>query len=123
MKEDFSAALTIQELRLDRITKDQVKKEGLEFLARLSQSLHQDSSSSTIIKPPEEFHLHDMKFCDYELGSPNDRRRIVVFGARGKFYECETVALKKPSSADGFIRLFTIQQSFLASLTVYGSSS
>ncbi len=118
IREDFSATLLIKELSLDQRTEQQVRQNGLKLLANVSagfQSDLADRGTATGIDP-KEFDIDGKQFCSYETGSAMARKRIVVFMARGKYYECEARALKGNWTADDLNRMFSIQQSVLGSL-------
>lgn len=117
IREDFSAALTVQELRLDRLSLQRVEREGLPLLARISAGFHPaDKSVIPSSLELKEFELGGNKFCSYELPVSEGRSRVVVFGAKGKYYECEAHTLKGRWTGDELVRMFTAQQSVLASL-------
>lgn len=115
IKDDLSAALSIKELNLDRVTALRVEKDGLGLLAHISAGLHQSGpDSATVAVAPREFEMQGKKFCSYEIVNGGKRTRIVVFSAHGKFYECEAVPVKGQRPADELARMFTAQQTFLA---------
>ena len=116
IREDFSAALTMKELKLNPLTIQQVKKEGLELLARLSSRFQAENISGQTITP-QEFEIRGKKYCSYEIGAGSERRRIVVFAAGGKYYECEARTMKGIWSATELTYLFITQQTVLSSLT------
>jgi hypothetical protein len=117
-KEDFSATLTVKELHLDRLSTKKVEDSGLKLLAYLSAGLQDEVRlSSDMAIEPKEFEIHGRKFCSYELRTTNNAtKRIVVFEAHGKFYECEASSVKGTWSKENLDRLFTVQQTMLASL-------
>ena len=116
IREDFSATLLIKELSLDQRTEQQVRQNGLKLLAHVSAGLQTDHGTDTVIDP-KEFDIDGKQFCSYETGSMMGRKRIVVFMARGKYYECEARAVKGNWTADDLNRMFSIQQSVLGSLS------
>ncbi len=116
IRDDFSATLAVRELKLDRLAARQVEREGLKLLALVSSGMHGETSSG----PPQalrEFEMQGKKFCSYELQSGKVRTRIVVFAARGRYYECEAQPVKGIWSADDVARMFTAQQTLLWSMT------
>lgn len=115
LKEDFTATLTVRELLLDRLSIQRVQKEGLETLAYISAGLQFSDVKNPKLEP-FKFKLNDKKFCSYELTLEAERKRIVVFAIKGKYYECESYPLKGEWSAADLTRLFTIQQTVLASI-------
>ena len=117
IKDDLSATVGVKELSLDSPASLRVEKEGPELLAQLDASLRQGGPDSVqLVVSPKVFDMEGKKFCSYEIFAGGKRTRIVVFSARGRHYECEAVAVKRPASASETIRMFTAQQTFLSSL-------
>jgi hypothetical protein len=116
LKEDYSASINIQELRLDQLTAKRVEKEGIKLLAELSLATRQDSVKEKFTDSLKEFKIRGKEFCSYEIKENGNRTRVVVFSAKGKFYECVALTLKGTWQLQEISRLFTIQQSILASL-------
>jgi len=116
LREDISATMTVRELNVDSLTAARIKKEGLELLAILSAG-YQGLKAGTDITNLKEYSLAGKIFCSYETGPENDRRRVVVFRARGKYFECEARILNGNRGSERLQELFTVQQSVLASLT------
>jgi len=116
IREDFSATLLMKELSLDQRTEQQVRQNGLKLLAHVSAGFQSDQGTETGIDP-KEFDIDGKQFCSYETGSAMARKRIVVFMARGKYYECEARAVKGNWTTDDLNRMFSIQQSVLGSLS------
>ncbi len=116
LKEDFSAAITVRELILDRLSSKKVQKDGLETLAFISAGFRSLNSNHLEIKPVT-FKLNGKEFCSYELTTDTIYKRIVVFALKGKYYECESSPLNSQFSKAEIIRLFTIQQTVLSSIT------
>jgi hypothetical protein len=116
IKDDLSATLSIKELKLDRLTSQQVMKEGLKVLVRPSFLLHDDNITGD---GPEvkEFTIAGRKFCSYEQTSQGKRERIVIFAAKEKCYECETAVITSSSSQKEMAQVFTAQQTTLSSLS------
>ena len=121
MNDDVSATLSIRELKLDRLTSEQVNRRGLTLLAHLSQSFHLESAAGTVTEP-QEFELRGKKFCSNEITDGSMRKRVVVFSANGRFYECEAQTVRNNWTGDQYARMFTAQQTFLSSLTYYQAS-
>jgi hypothetical protein len=67
IKEDFSATIVLKELKLDSLTVQHVKKEGLELLARISLRFQAEYNSSQILTL-QEFEIRGKKYCGYEVG-------------------------------------------------------
>jgi len=116
IKEDFSATLTLKELIPDQLAKQQINKEGLMLLAEVS-SKFQTESFSELVNTFQEFNIRGRKFCSYEVGAGSERKRLVVFAAGGKYYECEMRTMKGIWTATELTHLFNTQQTVLSSLT------
>lgn len=118
VKEDFSATLALSAIALDAESDRQVGKDGLALLARISFALQRGiSSTASMTAEPREFDLSGKKFCGYEITDGGTRKRIVVFGARGKYYECIAMSSHPGPGADEATRMFNAQQTLLASLS------
>ena len=117
VKEDFSASLSLEEIHLDRLSAERVDSEGLELLARMSLQFQQGPAAAQFTEPPVEFKLGGTRFCGYEIIVKGERKRIVVFAARGRFYECSAAPLKGVWSDEELTRLFAAQQGLLSSIT------
>ena len=115
IKEDFTATITIRELKLDKLSMQRVSKDGIGLLAHVSAGL-QDGNPSISLIDPEEFEIQGKKFCSYEANNSIGRKRVVIFKAKDKFYECEVHPLKNRWTADDVKGIFTVQQSVLSSL-------
>lgn len=115
IKDDFSAALTFREVKLDPLTVTNVRKEGLSLLASISYGMN--GGDGAVSKDRlQEFAYGSKQYVGYEIGTGTRSRRIVVFTSRGKYYECEIKAVTENWAPAEMNRLFTIQQSVLASL-------
>jgi hypothetical protein len=118
MRDDLSATMGVKEINLDQMAARSVEKGGLELLATISAGLREgDPASPSMVVPPKEFEMRGRRFCSYEIASAGKRARIVVFSARGHYYECEAEPVNGAGSADQIQKMFTAQQTFLASMT------
>jgi hypothetical protein len=115
IKDDFSAALSLRELKLDPLTMKSVQDDGLSLLASISYGSNGDGTPMHD-NQLQEFAYGDKRYVGYEIGSGTQSKRIVVFFSRGKYYECEIKAITGTWTPSEMNRLFTIQQSVLASL-------
>lgn len=115
LREDINATMIVRELIVDSLTAARIKSDGLELLAVLSAGYQGLKIGSDIINL-EEYSLAGEKYCSYEAGAENDRRRVVVFKARGRYYECEARILNGDRGTNRLRELFSVQQSVLASL-------
>jgi hypothetical protein len=115
MKEDLGATIIVRELTVDSLTAARIRSEGLELLAVLSagyQGLRFERDAMNM----KEFSLGGKKYCSFETGSENNRSRVVVFSALGKYYECEAKILRGEWGSGEIRRLFSVQQSVLSAL-------
>jgi hypothetical protein len=117
IKDDFSAALSIRELKLDALTIKCVQEEGLPLLASISYGMNGDGSSIRD-NQLQKFSYGTKQYAGYEIGSGTQTKRIIVFSAHGKYYECEIRVTSGTWTPQEMNRLFTIQQSVLASLNL-----
>ena len=118
MKDDLSATMGVKEINLDRAAARRVEEDGLEFLATMSAALRQgDASAPSVVVAPKEFEMRGRKFCSYETGGNGKRTRVVVFSAKGRYYECQAEQVNGAGSANDLVKMFTAQQTFLASMT------
>ena len=118
VKDDFSAALTVKELHLDNLAAKRVQKEGPELLARVSMSFQvKDLLSHEAEIQPRRFTMRNREYCGYEFTEGNIRKRVVVFSAKGRYYESMSSAMKGPPAPGDVTQMFSAQQAFLNSLT------
>jgi hypothetical protein len=115
VRDDLSASLALKEIALDRRAAERVSKEGLSLLAKLSAAFRPMPPSAEMPEPVE-FQLAGRPYCAYETGAGVEKRRTVVFEAKGKYYECETRPVKGRWEERDLRNIFSVQQSFLASL-------
>ncbi len=115
VKDDLSATMIVRELTIDSLTAMRIRSKGLELLAILSAG-HQGLDIVRDAIKLKEFSIGNKKYCSYETGLENNRRRVVVFTALGRYYECEARILRGEWGAGDIRRLFSVQQSVLTSL-------
>lgn len=116
VREDFSAVLTVRELHLDQLSSKRVDKDGLRLLASISMAAHNESSQAHSTQSPAEYSLKGKTFCSYEVNENDVQKRIVVFSAKRKYFECEALPIKGSWSRENVTELFSAQQAMLASL-------
>jgi hypothetical protein len=116
LKEDLSATVIVRELNVDSLTAMRIRSEGLKLLAILSAG-YQGLNIEKDIFNLKDYSDGGKKYCSYEIGLENNRRRVVVFKAFNRFYECEARVLKGEWKTDDMRRLFSVQQTVLSSLT------
>ncbi len=117
MRNDLSAGIVFRELNLDQKSKEIVAKEGLEFLAEMSQSFSMTDTSS-LVTDVRLFKLGEKEFCSYEINSGTLFKRYVLFTAENHYYECEASTMKGEWKQPLVTELFVTQQSILASLHI-----
>jgi hypothetical protein len=115
LREDFSASITIRELKLNNFSRDQIEKGGLELLARLSAANYIEDGFPPQVEPIC-FKLKAKEFCSYEISVEGELRRFVLYSAKGRFYECTTRQLKGEWQTTDTQKLFIVQQSILGSI-------
>ncbi len=117
VKNDFSASISLRILSVDPFTLQIIRKEGLEFLAKLSMKFHGTADAKAVtFSEPNVFEFKENKYCEYELFAPDRHERIIVFAAGEKYFECEARAAKGGWSEADVRQLFRTQQSVIASL-------
>lgn len=115
LRDDFSAALAVKEISLDRLSAQRVREQGLRFLAELSLGFRNSPTDRSKKVQVSEFDLNNRKFCGYELRQEGKEwKSIIVFAVKGRYYECE--ALSNNTAPDFVKTIFAAQQAFLSSL-------
>ena len=117
IRDDFAATLSVKELKLDRTSAREVAERGLQLLAQLSFAMQRGiSDKASMIVEPREFEMGGIKYCSYEVSDTGKRKRVVVFSGKGRYFECEAMAVKGILSPEEIVRMFTAQQTLLSSL-------
>jgi len=114
IREDYSATLTIRELRLDRLSDDRVTDNGLTLLASLNAAFEGHTAKLREVK---EYAIGGKKFCGYEFGPSESPGRAVVFAAGAKYYSCTAQRVKGTWSKADYNMLFSAQETVLRSIT------
>lgn len=110
-----SMRIALREISLDEAAVSYYREAEVAQLAALSRTLH-DTAAAVETRGIREFSYGGREFAAYEYGGPDGPRRVVVFSAGGRFYECEAFSdgpLSGPASYGG---LFSAQQAVLRSL-------
>ncbi len=115
VKNDLTASLSLKILSLDRLSAQRVLNEGVMLLAHISAAFHGEALHVQASEL-KEFEFRGKKYCGYELGDGSGRRRIVVFTARSRFYECEARVFGASRSDGELPSVFSAQQTLLSSL-------
>jgi hypothetical protein len=113
VKDDYSATLAIKELRLDRMSEERVRHDGLKLLANLNAALERHRSQMREIR---EYRIDGRSYCGYEYDAAEAPGRVVVFSAREKYYACTARREKGNWSKEEYTALFRAQQAMLSSL-------
>ena len=112
--EDLSATLGVRELKLDRLSSERVKGEGMQLLASLTIAMNDDLTLKN--SEVHDFEIQGRRYAAYESTSKEGKQqRVVVFSAKGKYYECR-VLTSPIATADQLSRLFNAQQTFVSTL-------
>ncbi len=117
LKDGYKATMQIIELHLDALSRREVSSRGLQLLADISISFHNDAASPVVLSSkPKEFKVGGREFCGYEVQDRNVRKRIVVFAANGKYYESTAYPTTTPPTDREIDQLFSVQQTVLSSI-------
>lgn len=116
LRDDFAAGVSVKELHIDPSTASRIDQGGLKLLALASAGLHPDIPATPAVEP-KEFDLKGRTFCGYEYSGEGKLGRVVVFTARGRYFECEARPLKGRWTPADAARLYSVQQTMLSGLT------
>ena len=117
VREDFGAALAVKELHLDALTIKRVQKEGLNLLASVSLSFQSGGKKHIEVELyPKEFTIKNRKYSGYEFNEGITHKRVVVFSAGGRYFECVATPMKGTWTFEQTNTLFAAQQAFLTTL-------
>jgi len=87
-REDYSAVLTFEEIKVDSHTAAAVVREGLLLLANISLSLKlSEESSLVVVKQPEAFTLEGKHFARYAYDVKGEQVNVVLFRVKNRFVE------------------------------------
>lgn len=110
VRDDRMAVIALREIVLDRQSAQRVREEGLTLVAKLSMAFREAGAA-----PLAEYRLRELPVCSFETNAGGERRSVVVFGIRGRYYECE--AASKDASQEAVRSAAEAQRAFLSSLT------
>lgn len=108
-------SIAFREIFLDEAASSYYREAEIAQLAALSRTLH-DSAAAVETGGIREFSYGGREFAAYEYRGKDGPRRVAVFSAGGRFFECEAFSdgpLSGPASYGG---LFSAQQAVLRSL-------
>lgn len=118
VREDYSAMLFFQEIKVDQSTSQLIDRDGLTLLAEISFQLKQaDEPSATLLNNPQEVSTDGKIFCRYEYrsGTQGQNTSVAVFRAMNRYFE-STVLPTKPSPPSNYEQLMNTQQAVLFSM-------
>lgn len=117
VREGYAATLHVAELKLDALAEKEVHSKGLKLLAEVSISFHGEAGHPPeVLAAPKEFKILGREYCGFELREQGMRKRVIVFSAHGRFYECVASPNGGSSPAQNLTQLFSTQQTLLSSL-------
>lgn len=88
LRSDYAATITVNEIRIDANAREEINRQGLIPLARLTMFLSTQDKGALLQRPPEEFTLRGYSCCSYELEMPvtGDVLRTILLDAGGRVY-------------------------------------
>lgn len=115
LRSDYAATITVNEIRIDEDARNEIGRQGLGQLARLTMFLTTHDKGALLQRPPEEFELYGHPCCSYELVMPSngDILRTVLYDVGGKVY---AVAALRTGGAKDASDVAAVQMSFLEGL-------
>jgi len=117
VKEDYSASLSFNPMKMDPALYKALQKDGLSAVAKVSMSLKKNNARDTvtILQPLEPFQLNKRNFMAYEYTADGGKTvvRVVVFDTGKQFYECILLPATESLSQAGHRSLFETQQAVL----------
>ena len=107
--------ITFREITLDDPASNYYRRGRIAGLAALGRSLR-DSGAVLSDTGVTEFFYGGRRFAGYEYAGTAGPRRVVVFAAKERFFECEAFSARPLARRSGYDSLFSAQQSVLRSL-------
>jgi hypothetical protein len=88
LRSDYAATITVNEIRIDALGRDEVAHQGLATLARLTMFLSTNGQGALLQRAPEEFTVRGRPCCSYELVVPSngDILRTILLDVGDKVY-------------------------------------
>lgn len=122
VEENYRASISFVPLQMDPVLYKTLRKDGLPSIAKISLSLKRANAhdSVRVLQQPETFLLNGREYIAYEYSADggNTTVRVVVFDTGKQYMECALLPATTPVSSDENRRLFSVQQSVLASMVV-----
>ncbi|MBL0175548.1 MAG: hypothetical protein IPP94_09840 [Ignavibacteria bacterium] len=120
--ENYGASLSFVPLQMDPVLYTALRRDGLSAVAKVSLSLKRDNArdSVRVLQPPESFTLNRRDYVAYEYSADGGKTaiRVVLFDTGRQYIECALLPATQPVTPDENRRLFSVQQSVLASMVV-----
>jgi hypothetical protein len=115
LRSDYAATITVNEIRVDAAARNEIARQGLTTLARLTMFLSTRDKGALLQKAPEEFTVRSHPCCSYELILPSngDILRTVLLDIGDKVYAVAT--LRTSGLKDGG-EIAAVQMAFLEGL-------
>lgn len=119
IREDYAAALAVQEIHVDRNTERQLLKNGLEVLAELSFRLRAEKEKGVqMVGKPKRLERLTTPAVQYEYtqGESFTPMPVIVFRLQGRYYESSIATLKPTVTAADIRQLADVQIAVVACL-------
>jgi hypothetical protein len=115
LRSDYGATITVNEIRVDANARDEISRQGLTTLARLTMFLSTPDKGALLQRAPEEFAVRGRPCCSYELLIPasGDILRTILLDSGEKVYA--VAALRTSAVKDGS-EVAAVQMSFVEGL-------
>lgn len=115
LSEGDTFRIAFRPITLDAPAEEFFRRRGLKELAAMVRTLH-DTAAGTRSDGIERFRSGATECAAFETGAGEDRKRVVVFTAGGKWFECEGWATSPLRAGASRARLFSAQQSAIRSM-------
>jgi len=115
LRSDYAATITVNEIRIDSVAREEIRHQGLIPLARLTMFLSSKDKGALLQRPPEEFQMQGHACCSYELFVPStgDILRTILLDSGEKVY---SVSALRTGGANKAADLAAVQMEFLEAL-------
>jgi len=109
IRPDFTAMLTVREVRIDDVTRREIAARGLERLGDLLLSLASSESGVQVSEKPAREEVKGMPACSYAYiaGHPRDYVHVILVDSGRKIYEVSvrTTGVQAERISDGVVAL------------------
>ncbi len=115
LRSDYAATITVNEIQVDAVAREEIIHQGMSQLARLTMFLSTKDKGALLHRAPEEFSVQGHPCCSYELELPatGDIMHVILIDAEHKVY---AVAALKTGGAKDLSDVETVQRQFLEAL-------